>query len=61
MTLVFQVNQFGFQTVTVTGVDDTIVDGDQLLTIVLDACTSTDPQYSGYNPRDVTVINRDND
>ncbi|HEY5944458.1 MAG TPA: Calx-beta domain-containing protein [Kofleriaceae bacterium] len=60
-TLVFQPNQFGFQTVTVTGVDDQIVDGDVLFTILLDACTSTDPQYNGSNPRDVTAINRDND
>jgi large repetitive protein len=60
-TLVFQPNDFGFQTVTVSGVDDQIVDGDVLFTILLGACTSTDPQYSGSDPRDVTVINRDND
>jgi large repetitive protein len=60
-TLVFQPNNFGFVTVTVSGVDDQIVDGDVLFTILLDACTSTDPQYSGSDPRDVTVINRDND
>jgi hypothetical protein len=60
-TLVFQPNQFGFQTVTVSGVDDQIVDGDVLFTILLNACTSTDPAYSGNDPRDVTAINRDND
>jgi hypothetical protein len=60
-TLVFQPNQFGFQTVTVSGVDDPMVDGDVLFTVILNACTSTDPQYSGSDPRDVTAINRDND
>jgi hypothetical protein len=60
-TLVFQTNQFGFQTVTVSGVDDADNDGDWLFTIVLDACTSLDSQYNGSNPRDVTAINRDND
>jgi len=60
-TLNFTPGQFGFQNVTVSGVDDAIKDGDVLFTIVLNACTSTDPQYSGANPRDVTAINRDND
>jgi hypothetical protein len=60
-TLVFQPNQFGFQNVTVSGVDDQIVDGDVLFTVLLNACTSSDPQYNGSDPRDVTSINRDND
>lgn len=60
-TLVFQPNQFGFQTVTVVGVEDSIVDGLIPFTIVLDACTSADPNYNGTDPRDVTVLNRDND
>ena len=57
----FQPSQFGFQNVTVSGVNDAINDGDWLFTVVLDACSSSDPQYDGANPRDVTVINRDND
>jgi hypothetical protein len=60
-TLTFTPAQFGLQTVTVSGVDDALVDGDVLFTVVLNACTSTDPAYSGSNPRDVTAINRDND
>jgi hypothetical protein len=60
-TLTFTPAQFGFQTVTVSGVDDPIKDGDVLFTVILNACTSTDPAYSGSNPRDVTALNRDND
>jgi hypothetical protein len=60
-TLTFTPQQSGFQTVTVSGVDDTIVDGDVLFSVVLNACTSSDPAYAGSNPRDVTAINRDND
>jgi hypothetical protein len=60
-SLVFTPASFGFQTVTVSGVDDSIVDGDVLFTVILNACTSTDPSYSGSNPRDVSAINRDND
>ena len=60
-SLTFTQTAFGFQTVTVTGVDDVIVDGDQLYSIVLDACTSADPAYNGQDPRDVAAINRDND
>lgn len=50
-----------FQTVTIIGVDDAIVDGDQLYTILTAACTSADPAYDGRNPNDVSIINRDND
>lgn len=60
-TLTFQPNNYGFRTVTVTGVDDQDVDGDRTFVIQLNACTSTDPLYSGFNPRDVAVLNRDND
>lgn len=60
-TLTFQPNNFGFRTVTVTGVDDTDMDGDTAFTIVLNACTSTDLQYQGVNPRDVQVTTRDDD
>jgi hypothetical protein len=60
-TLTFTPSQFNFQTVTVSGVNDSIVDGDITFTIVLNACTSTDLAYNGSNPRDVTAVNRDND
>lgn len=60
-TLNFSPGNFGFATVTVKGVDDTIVDGDIAFTIILDACTSNDPTYNGVDPRDVAAINLDND
>jgi len=60
--LVFSAANFNqFKTVTIIGIDDAIVDGDQLYTIVTSACTSTDPAYIGINPNDVSMINRDND
>ncbi|HSF16394.1 MAG TPA: Calx-beta domain-containing protein [Vicinamibacteria bacterium] len=49
------------QTVTVTGVNDTIADGIQSYTIVTAAATSTDLAYNGLNPSDVSVTNTDND
>jgi hypothetical protein len=58
-TLVF--NNTSFQTVTVVGLDDTIVDGDVPYRIITAPCTSTDPDYDERNPRDVPVTNRDND
>ncbi len=49
------------QTVTVTGVDDWIVDGDLAYTIVTAAAASGDSNYAGLNPADVSVTNLDND
>ena len=49
------------QTVTVTGVDDTAVDGNQGYTIVLGVASSADSSYSGLDPADVSVSNTDND
>src|SRR3989339_398687 len=54
-------NWFIPQTVTVTGVNDLIADGNQSYTIILSAATSSDPGYSGLNPDDVAVINTDDD
>ena len=48
-------------TVWVRGAHDVIIDGDVAYTIVTAAATSTDPNYNGMNPPDVSVINRDND
>jgi hypothetical protein len=59
--LTFTAASFGNQNVVVKGVDDPIKDGDQLYTVIFDACTSTDPSYNGYDPIDVSVVNRDND
>jgi hypothetical protein len=49
------------QTVTVTGVDDAVDDGDVAYKIVTAAATSADPKYSGMNAGDVEVVNGGND
>jgi hypothetical protein len=49
------------QTVTVTGVDDALVDGPITYTVVTAAATSADAAYNGLNPGDVSVSNIDND
>jgi hypothetical protein len=49
------------QVVTVTGVDDSVRDGDIGYTIVLGAATSADPAYNALNPSDVSATNRDNE
>lgn len=49
------------QTVTVTGVDDAIVDGNVAYTIVTAAAVSADPVYSGVDADDVSVTNADDD
>ncbi len=49
------------QTVTVTGVDDLLDDGDQSYTIVLASATSSDANYNNYDPNDVSVTNLDDD
>jgi hypothetical protein len=48
-------------TVTVTGVNDFVVDGDAAFTILTSVATSADPAYNGINPPDVSVTNLDND
>jgi len=54
-------NWSDMQTVTVTGVNDDIVDGDTDYTIIIDAVTSNDPNFNGFDPADVKVTNIDND
>lgn len=49
------------QTVTVSGVDDRIDDGDAGYTIITAALISTDPNYSGLDPADVVLTNLDDD
>ncbi|MBD2541657.1 esterase-like activity of phytase family protein, partial [Coleofasciculus sp. FACHB-SPT36] len=49
------------QTVTITGVDDTIVDGNIAYSIITAATVSTDSNYNNINPADVAVVNNDND
>ena len=49
------------QTVTVTGVDDPVADGDQLYTIVTGNTSSTQPAYNGLSVADVSVTNEDDE
>ena len=49
------------QTVTVTGVNDDLDDGDIAYSIVTAAATSADGVYNGIDPADVSVTNTDND
>lgn len=49
------------QTVTVTGIDDTLRDGNQNYTIVLGTATSGDSRYNGLDPQDVAVTTIDNE
>jgi hypothetical protein len=49
------------QTVSITGVDDLVDDGDVSYTIVTGAATSADASYGGVDADDVTVSNTDND
>jgi alpha-tubulin suppressor-like RCC1 family protein len=47
------------RTVTITGVNDAIADGNQLYTIVTAPATSGDPRYSSFDAADVSVTNTD--
>ncbi len=49
------------QTVTATGVDDVVIDGDIAYSIVTAAATSADPVYDGQDAADVSATNTDND
>lgn len=49
------------KTVTITGVNDTVFDGDVAYTVVTGPATSADSRFAGINPPDVAVTNRDNE
>jgi hypothetical protein len=49
------------QTVTVTGVDDAVGDGNIAYSIITAPAVSDDPNYSGFVVDDVSVTNEDND
>ncbi len=49
------------QTVTVTGVDDGLLDGPQLFSIIVGLAESTDPGFDGIDPDDVSLSNQDDD
>jgi hypothetical protein len=60
-TLTFtSANWASTQTVTVTGVDDAMADGDVAYGIVT-TTSSTDPAYEGLATADVAVVNQDNE
>jgi hypothetical protein len=48
-------------TITVEGVDDEIIDGDQPFHVVFLPCSSNDEDYDGLIPPSVPFINEDND
>jgi hypothetical protein len=50
-----------YQSVTVTGQDDTVQDGDQVYRIAFSATTTTDPGYQSIRPDDIAITNLDND
>jgi hypothetical protein len=61
-TLVFSTSTWNIpRTVTVTGVDDALDDGDISYSIILDTATSSDGNYSVLNPDDVSVSNTNDD
>ncbi|MCH8046841.1 MAG: fibronectin type III domain-containing protein [Planctomycetes bacterium] len=49
------------KTITIQGVDDPDVDGDQPYSILTSGAISSDPKYSGLNVDDVALVNEDND
>lgn len=57
-SLTFTPGNWGeYQPVTVTGVEDNLVDGDKTYSIVLGPAISTDNAYNNFDPPDVTMIN----
>ncbi len=59
--LTFTPNNFAAQTVTVTGVNDSEIDGNVVGQIVTAAAVSTDTRYAGINPPNVVVTNLDDE
>lgn len=49
------------QSVTVTGIDDLLSDGDVSFSIRTHAATSSDPNYDGVDPADIVATNIDDD
>src|SRR6056297_43265 len=49
------------QTITITGQDDAVSDGNQTYYIQFDPATSNDDNYSGLQPANIEVVNADND
>jgi hypothetical protein len=49
------------QTVSLTGVDDALDDGDVPFSVVVGTASSADPNYHGINPTDIPFVNVDDD
>ena len=49
------------QIVTVTGIDDSVADGNQVYNVITGAAKSDDPGYNNLDPPDIQAINVDND
>ncbi len=49
------------QTVTVSGINESIIDGNRAYMVVLGSASSADLAYGGLNPADVSVTNIDDD
>jgi len=49
------------QTITITGVDDAVADGNQTYQIILSTAVSLDDNYNGVDPSDITMVNSDDD
>lgn len=49
------------QTVTVTGVDDSFIDGNIAYSVITAAASSADASYNGLNASDISLSNTDND
>jgi hypothetical protein len=50
------------QTVTVTGVDDAVFDGNVVYTVIIPQVSAgADSNYNGLNPADISLTNNDND
>ncbi|HEY0109963.1 MAG TPA: Calx-beta domain-containing protein, partial [Fibrella sp.] len=61
-TLLFTPQNYNVaQTVTVTGLNDQVIDGPRTFVIVTSPANSTDPVYDGLNAGDVVGTNNDND
>jgi hypothetical protein len=54
-------NWFEAKLVTITGQDDAVEDGDIGYSIITAPATSLDPNYSGLDPADVNLLNRDDE
>lgn len=60
-SVVFPMGSVGPQTFTITGVDDALVDGDQMYSVLLAPAVSADSAYAGMDASDIALVNDDDD